>query len=65
MGILSNLTEEEKEQLKDYVNAIKETKRAIGELLNKAKNQPVAKNEEWGGSRKDMVMPINEKKKRK
>lgn len=65
MGILSNLTEEEKEQLKDYVNAIKETKRAIGELLNKAKKQPVAKNEEWGGPRKDMVMPINEKKKRK
>ena len=65
MGILSNLSEEEKEQLKDYVNAIKETKKAIGELLHKAKKKPVAKNEEWGGSRKDMVMPVNEKKKSK
>lgn len=56
---LSKLTEEEKEQLKDYVNAIKETKKAAKELLNKAKSAP--KNEDsWGGPRKDMLMPMKE-----
>lgn len=55
---LSKLTEEEKEQLKDYVNAIKETKKAAKELLDKAK---APKNEDsWGGPRKDLVMPISE-----
>lgn len=56
---LSKLTEEEKEQLTDYVNAIKETKKAAKELLNKAKSAP--KNEDsWGGPRKDMLMPMKE-----
>lgn len=56
---LSKLTEEEKEQLKDYVNAIKETKKAAEELLEKAATEP--KNEgSWGGPRKNMVMRIKE-----
>lgn len=59
---LENLNTEEKEQLKDYVNAIKETKKAIVELLTKTK--PVvnseAKNPNWGGSRKDMIMTLDE-----
>lgn len=55
---LSKLTQEEKEQLKDYVNAIKETKKAAKELLEKAAISP--KNEEWGGPRKNMVMPMSE-----
>lgn len=56
---LSKLTEDEKEQLKDYVNAIKETKKAAEELLEKAATEP--KNEgSWGGPRKNMVMSISE-----
>jgi hypothetical protein len=57
---LSKLSEEEKEQLKDYVNAVKETKKAIKELLEKTK--PVVKNEakskNWGGPRKNLVMTL-------
>lgn len=55
---MSKLTQEEKEQLKDYVNAIRETKKAARELLEKAATEP--KNEDWGGPRKDMVMPMKE-----
>lgn len=55
---MSKLTQEEKEQLKDYVNAIKETKKAAKELLEKAATSP--KNEEWGGPRKNMVMSMSE-----
>lgn len=62
MGILSNLSEEEKEQVRDYVNAIKETKKALKELLNKARQSK--NNESWGGPRKNMVMSIKEKKKK-
>jgi len=64
MSILSNLSEEEKEQLKDYVNAIKETKRAIKELVSKAKGKTQMEDKNWGGPRKDMVMPIQEKRKK-
>lgn len=64
MSILSNLSEEEKEQVKDYVNAIKETKKALQELIHKAKSRHGKKNEEHGGPRKNMIMPINEKKKK-
>ena len=62
MGILSNLSEEEKEQAQQYAEAIKETKKALMELISKAKHR--SKNEKHGGPRKDMIMPINEKKKK-
>lgn len=56
---MSKLTEDEKDQLKDYMNAIRETKKAARELLEKAATQ--SKNESrWGGPRKDMVMPVRE-----
>ena len=64
MSILSNLSEEEKEQLKDYVNAIKETKRAIKELVSKAKGKAQMEDKNWGGPRKDMVMPVEQAGKR-
>lgn len=56
---LSKLTEEEKEQLKDYVNAIKETKKAAKELLEKAKSKHTNE-DSWGGPRKDMIMSMKE-----
>ena len=43
---LDHLTEEEKEQLKDYINSVKEIKKAIKEML--MKGQEV--DEEVGGN---------------
>ena len=67
MSILSNLSEEEKEQAKQYADAIKETKKALFELINKAKSrgtQNEGDRKNWGGPRKNLVMPVNEKKKK-
>jgi len=55
---LSKLTAEEKEQLKDYVNAIKETKKAAKDLLEKAMES--TNENSLGGSRKDMIMHVSE-----
>lgn len=57
---LSRLTEEEKEQLEDYVNAIKETKKAARELLRKASTQHTKDEGKSGGPRKNMVMSVKE-----
>ncbi|NDC24744.1 MAG: hypothetical protein EBZ49_11560 [Proteobacteria bacterium] len=57
---LSKLTEEEKEQLKDYVNAIKETKKAARELLEKAASHSTKEEGKLGGPRKNMVMQLKE-----
>lgn len=63
---LSALTEEEKDQLKDYANAIKETRNAMLEILSKASTTMREKKEKgigkWGGPRKNMIMPLSEKK---
>ena len=67
MSILSNLSEEEKEQAKQYADAIKETKKALFELISKAKSretQNESDKKNWGGPRKNMVMPVDEKKKK-
>lgn len=55
---LSELSIEEKEQLKDYANAIKETKKAMLELVNKSKK---IKTEDgrWGGNRYGAVLDPN------
>lgn len=45
---LENLTAEEKEQLKQYVNSIKEIKKEINELLKKGKTPKI---EEEGGNK--------------
>lgn len=56
--VLSGLTEEEREQFMSYAEAIKETKKAMKELIQKSKK---SKTESWGGSRKDMVMTVEKK----
>ena len=55
---LSELTAEEKEQVKEYINAIKETQKAMMEILHKSKKM---KNEDgrWGGPRKNMYLDPN------
>ncbi len=35
---LENLSEEERQKLKEYVDSIKEIKKEIGKMLNKSKN---------------------------
>lgn len=58
---LSKLTEEEKDQLKDYVNAIRETKKAANKLLEKAKSDTEVTSERLrGGPRKNLVMSVKE-----
>jgi hypothetical protein len=55
---LSQLTNEEREQLKEYANAIKETKKAMAQILSKAKN---IKTEDgrWGGNRYGAILDPN------
>jgi glycine cleavage system protein P-like pyridoxal-binding family len=45
---LENLTTEEKEKLKSYVESVKEIKKEIREMLHKAKANPVQ--EKTGGN---------------
>jgi hypothetical protein len=54
----AGLTAEEKEQVKEYINAIKETQKAMMEILHKSKKM---KNEDgrWGGPRKNMYLDPN------
>lgn len=61
---LSKLTEEEKQQLQDYVNAIKETKKAARQLLEKAASHSTKEVRKLGGPRKNMVMSLDENSKR-
>lgn len=56
---LSELSIEEKEQLKDYANAIKETKKAMMELINKSSKKIKTEDGRWGGPRKDMFLDPN------
>ncbi len=58
--VLSGLSEEEKEQFMSYAQAIKETRKAMQELIHKSKK---TKTESWGGSRKNMIMPVEKRQK--
>lgn len=53
---LSELSIEEKEQLKDYANAIKETKKAMLELVKKSSKGMKTEDGRWGGPRWNMYL---------
>ena len=59
---LENLSPDEQTKLKEYVSSLKEIKKEIKELIKKAKSPKQEGN--WGGSRKDMVMPIENEEER-
>lgn len=52
---LENLTTEEKEKLKEYINSVKEIKKEIGKLLGKTKHGTV---KEDGGDMMDKELNI-------
>lgn len=56
---LSELSIEEKEQLKDYANAIKETKKAMMELINKSSKKIKTEDGRWGGNRYGAILDPN------
>lgn len=59
---LKTLSPDEQTKLKEYISSMKEIKKEINELMKKAKSAPKAEGGNWGGPRKDMVMPVSEKK---
>jgi vancomycin resistance protein YoaR len=61
---LKTLSPDEQTKLKEYISSIKEIKKEINELMKKAKGAKV-EGGNWGGPRKDMVMPVAEKKDKK
>jgi hypothetical protein len=52
---LKNLTTEEKEKLKGYINSVKEIKKEIGKLLEKSRAQEM---QEYGGDMMNKTLNI-------